>query len=36
VNKTISKEGFWSGIIAFASTTAYVIVQVLASHWTKF
>jgi uncharacterized PurR-regulated membrane protein YhhQ (DUF165 family) len=29
VNKTISKAGFWSGLIAFASTTAYVIVQLL-------
>jgi hypothetical protein len=29
VNKTINKAGFWSGLIAFASTAAYVIVQLL-------
>jgi len=29
VNKTINKVGFWSGLIAFASTMAYVIVQLL-------
>jgi hypothetical protein len=29
VNKTINKVGFWSGLIAFAFTTAYVIVQLL-------
>jgi len=29
VNKTINKVGFWSGVIAFASTMAYVIVQLL-------
>jgi hypothetical protein len=27
VNKTINKAGFWSGLIAFGSTVAYVIVQ---------
>lgn len=29
MNKTINKIGFWSGLIAFLSTTAYVIVQLL-------
>ncbi len=29
MNTTINKVGFWSGLIAFASTTAYVIVQLL-------
>jgi hypothetical protein len=29
VNKTINKFGFWSGLVAFTSATAYVIVQVL-------
>ncbi len=29
MNKTINNAGFWSGLIAFASTTAYVIVQLL-------
>ncbi|MCZ2357349.1 MAG: hypothetical protein LC115_11810 [Bacteroidia bacterium] len=29
MNKTINKVGFWSGLIAFAATAAYVIVQVL-------
>lgn len=29
VNKTIYKFGFWSGLIAFLSTVAFVIVQML-------
>jgi len=29
MNKTIYKIGFWSGLIAFITTTAYVIVQLL-------
>lgn len=29
VNKTIYKFGFWSGLIAFVSTVAFVIVQLL-------
>ena len=29
MNKTINKIGFWSGLIAFASTLAFVIVQLL-------
>jgi hypothetical protein len=29
MNKTIHKVGFWSGIIAFVSTVAFVIVQML-------
>lgn len=29
MNQTINKIGFWSGLIAFASTLAYVIVQLL-------
>jgi uncharacterized PurR-regulated membrane protein YhhQ (DUF165 family) len=29
VNQTINKIGFWSGLTAFASTLAYVIVQLL-------
>jgi len=29
MNKTINKVGFWAGLIAFASTMVYVIVQVL-------
>jgi hypothetical protein len=29
MNATVYKAGFWSGIIAFVATTAYVIVQVL-------
>jgi len=29
VNKTIHKIGFWSGLIAFMATVAYVIVQLL-------
>ena len=29
VDGTINKIGFWSGLIAFAATTAYVIVQLL-------
>jgi len=29
VNKTINTIGFWSGLSAFLSTTAYVIVQLL-------
>jgi uncharacterized PurR-regulated membrane protein YhhQ (DUF165 family) len=29
VNKTINRIGFWSGLIAFISTAAYVIVQLL-------
>lgn len=29
MNNTVYKIGFWSGVIAFASTVAYVIVQVL-------
>jgi hypothetical protein len=29
MNKIIYKIGFWSGLIAFAATAAYVIVQVL-------
>ena len=29
MNKTIYKVGFWSGLIAFVSTLAYVIVQLL-------
>jgi hypothetical protein len=29
MNKTINKVGFRSGLIAFASTAAYVIVQLL-------
>jgi hypothetical protein len=29
MNKTINKIGFWSGLIAFAAATAYVIVQLL-------
>lgn len=29
MNKTIYKVGFWSGLIAFVSTTAFVIVQFL-------
>ncbi len=29
MNNIINKIGFWSGLIAFASTTAYVIVQLL-------
>jgi hypothetical protein len=29
MNKTIYKIGFWSGLIAFIATTAYVIVQLL-------
>jgi hypothetical protein len=29
VNKIINKIGFWSGLIAFTATLAYVIVQVL-------
>jgi hypothetical protein len=29
LNKTINKLGFWSGLIAFASTMAFVIVQLL-------
>lgn len=29
MNKTVHKVGFWSGLIAFASTVAYVIVQAL-------
>ncbi|AEW00899.1 hypothetical protein A4D02_13145 [Niastella koreensis] len=29
MNKTIYKIGFWAGLFAFASTTAYVLVQVL-------
>jgi hypothetical protein len=29
VNTTIKKVGFWSALIAFASTTAYIVVQIL-------
>lgn len=29
MNVTINKVGFWSGLVAFASTTAYVVVQLL-------
>jgi hypothetical protein len=29
MNKTIHKIGFWSGLIAFASTVAFLIVQML-------
>jgi len=29
VNKTIYKIGFWAGLFSFASTMAYVIVQIL-------
>jgi hypothetical protein len=29
MNKTVHKVGFWSGLIAFASTVGYVIVQML-------
>jgi hypothetical protein len=29
VNKTINKVGFWSGLVAFISTMAYVVVQLL-------
>jgi hypothetical protein len=29
MNKTIHKVGFWSGLIAFASTVAFLIVQML-------
>ncbi|HRP31409.1 MAG TPA: hypothetical protein PKV73_05940, partial [Agriterribacter sp.] len=29
VNNSINKFGFWAGLIAFGSTTAFVIVQVL-------
>ncbi|CAN1211310.1 DUF4386 domain-containing protein [Tumidithrix helvetica PCC 7403] len=29
MNKTVHKVGFWSGLIAFASTVAFVIVQML-------
>jgi hypothetical protein len=29
MNKTIHKVGFWSGIIAFVSTIAFVVVQIL-------
>lgn len=29
MNETINKIGFWSGIIAFSATMAYVIVQLL-------
>ena len=29
MNKTVYQIGFWSGSIAFCSTTAYVIVQLL-------
>jgi hypothetical protein len=29
VNRVINKIGFWSGLLAFSSTTAYVIVQLL-------
>lgn len=29
VNKTVNKVGFWAGLIAFASTMAFVVVQLL-------
>lgn len=29
MNKTIYKAGFWSGLIAFVSTVAFFIVQML-------
>jgi hypothetical protein len=29
MNKTINKIGFWSGLIAFTSTVAYVVAQLL-------
>jgi hypothetical protein len=29
MNKTVHKVGFWSGLVAFASTVAFVIVQML-------
>lgn len=29
MNKTVHKIGFWSGLIAFFSTVAFVIVQIL-------
>jgi hypothetical protein len=29
MNTTVNKVGFWSGLMAFASTTAYVIIQIL-------
>ena len=29
MNKTIYKVGFWSGLIAFTSTVAFVTVQIL-------
>ena len=29
MNTTIHKIGFWSGLIAFASTVAFVVVQIL-------
>src|SRR4051794_4337257 len=29
MNKAIYKIGFWSGLVAFMSTSAYVIIQIL-------
>lgn len=29
MNRTVNRLGFWSGLIAFSSTTSYVIVQLL-------
>lgn len=29
MNTTINKVGFWSGLVAFVSTTSYVIIQLL-------
>lgn len=32
MNRTIYKVGFWSGLIAFTATVAYIIVQLLQLH----
>jgi hypothetical protein len=29
VNKPVYKAGFWAGLIAFAATVSYVVVQLL-------
>ena len=29
MNKTVHKVGFWSGLIAFSSTVAFTVVQIL-------